>query len=123
MTPEGPLFTAAILIYAMLLGKSWKVAPSKQNLWITSFTLCLSVAAPNSPFFTCLVGLPADQWLLIKKAICNLCLPNKWIHNPVGNWDYWAWDLLHPPLESQELEILGSAKMDLFVLNFITSIR
>lgn len=34
------------------------------------------------------------------------------IHNPVGAWDYWTRKLSPAPPDSQELELLGSVKMD-----------
>lgn len=121
MTLRGPLFTKAIPIHAMLLTKSWKVVQTKQNVWVTlanttqQETLCLSATTPNNPLSTCFAGLPADQWLLMEKAIHKLHPHNKWIHNPVDNWYYWTWDLPHAPLEPQELEILGSLKTDFSV--------
>lgn len=59
--------------------------------------------------------LPTDVWPLNKDAIHVLHPHKEWIHSIVDNWDYWARNLLHTPLEPQELEILGSAKMDFCV--------
>lgn len=55
------------------------------------------------------------MWPLNKDAIHVLPPHKEWIHNPVDNWDYWARNLPYAPLEPQELEILGSVKMDFCV--------
>lgn len=71
MTPEGPLFTAAILIYAMLLGKSWKVAPSKQNLWITVVNIIHPVSisrCTKQPLFHLLSGVTSGSVAVNQKG-------------------------------------------------------
>lgn len=94
MTPKGLLHAIPILIYSIVLAKTWKVPQSKKNVWVIlanntkQETLCLSVATCDNPFSTCLVGLPMDVWPLTKYAIRVLCPRNEWIHNPIDNRDY-----------------------------------
>lgn len=75
----------------------------------------MSVATSDNPFSTCVVGLPTDVWPLNKDAIPVLHPHKEWIHNPVDKWDYWALKLPHAPIEPQELEIMGSVKIDFFI--------
>ena len=122
-TPRGLLLTSTIVITSLLLINTWAVPQPKQNVCITlakaikQDTLCLSLAHPDDPFSTCLAGLPADVWPITNNVTgMKDNNPNGlWKHSPVDAWDLWNQELPHASLEPQELEILGSVKMDFCV--------
>ncbi|XP_063250546.1 syncytin-A-like [Prinia subflava] len=109
------LYLLALLAFC---STAWPINQPKTNVWITlanatkQDTLCLATASPENPFSTCLVGLPLDGWPIpeITKSIVQSS-------NPVDTWDQWTPYLPITPLEPQELELLGSVKMD-FCVNF-----
>ena len=90
----------------------------KVNVWVTlanitgQDTLCLATASPNNPFSTCFVGLPLDKWPIpesVKHAFPALS------PNLMNEWDAWVSFLPQATLEPQEIELLGSVKMDFCV--------
>lgn len=90
----------------------------RTNVWVTlarslnTTSFCASLASPQSPFSTCLVGVPVndsnlDEWMgkyLVKKEMCG---KNKTVVDCLSRYDSWADRQLIGP-EPQELEILGS---------------
>lgn len=87
----------------------------KTNVWVTMAnltgqdTICLVLSSPDNPFSTCLVGLPLDAWPCPKQIpTCNSSNPN----TTVDQWDAWIPYLPLALTEPQELELLGSVKMD-----------
>lgn len=88
----------------------------KENVWVTlanqtgQDSICLSISSPGNPFSTCLVRLPLDNW--------DLGLPNPFEEawggwqNATNNWDGCLPHLNHLPIDPQELELLGSTKMN-----------
>ncbi|XP_031464539.1 uncharacterized protein LOC116238794 [Phasianus colchicus] len=84
-------------------------AQRKQNIWVTltnkmgQDTLCLSTASPGNPF-SCLMGQPLKKWPAPRYA------PNR--KAAVDKWDGWVKHLQQRNLEPQQLELLGSVKMD-----------
>ncbi|XP_048786975.1 uncharacterized protein LOC125686699 [Lagopus muta] len=91
----------------------WIPAQPKQNVWVTlankmgQDTLCLSTASPGNPF-SCLVGQPLDKWP-IPNSIAEIAFNTSAV---VDKWDGWVLRLQQSNLEPQELELLGSVKMD-----------
>lgn len=71
--------------------------------------VCLTHPSPEKPFSTCLVGLPVDTWPIPKTIP-----PHLWwfVVNPSDGWEVWTKFLAEASFEPQELEILGSVKMD-----------
>lgn len=102
----------------------WLPAQLKQNIWVTLANLtgqdmmCLSMASPGNPFSTCLVGQLVDQWPVPSSVF--------WVYastsDVVDSWDVWVSYLSLAPMEPQEIELLGSVKMD-YCLYFIYSGR
>lgn len=103
----------------------------KTNIWVTLANLtnqesiCLALSSPGNPFSTCLVGLPTDVWpcpllpyycvLHGNKPFCSSSTPACDANKPnrvVERWDFWVRHLPIAPTEPQELELLGSVKMD-----------
>ena len=103
----------------------------KTNIWVTLANLtnqesiCLALSSPGNPFSTCLVGLPTDVWpcpllpyfcvLHGDKPYCSNSTPACNANKPnsvVEQWDFWVPHLPTAPAEPQELELLGSVKMD-----------
>ncbi|XP_032909172.1 uncharacterized protein LOC116993041 [Catharus ustulatus] len=92
----------------------------KENIWESLAnaagldTICLTHSRPKKPFSTCLVGLPVKDWPIPKD------IPAKVLQvmlTPVDAWRIWTQFLPVAPFEPQELEILGSMKMD-FCIKF-----
>ncbi|RMC19997.1 hypothetical protein DUI87_00843 [Hirundo rustica rustica] len=87
---------------------SERMANSREHPYI----ICLTHSRPGKPFSTCLVGLPVSEWPIpenIPPAI------SKSIVNPVDRWDVWMKFLPVAPFEPQELEILGSVRIQFCV--------
>ncbi|KAL2294526.1 hypothetical protein Nmel_008261, partial [Mimus melanotis] len=87
----------------------------KTNIWITlanltgQDTLYLATASPENPFSTCLIGLPLDTWPHPPSAhVLNF-------ENHADVWDQWVPYLPRATLKPQDLELLGSVKMDFCV--------
>lgn len=101
-------------------GNPFPPALPKVNVWVTlanltgQDTLCLSTASPNNPFSTCLVGLPLDKWP-VPEELQKLFPPGNVSQNITEYWDLWAPQLPRATLEPQEIELLGSVKMDFCV--------
>ncbi|XP_051640625.1 uncharacterized protein LOC127469851 [Manacus candei] len=79
-----------VLCLMILPVNGWMVPQPKQNVWVTLVemihqeTLCLSLANPENPFSTCLVGLPLDKWPCPEfQKVCNSSAPKI----NVDNWD------------------------------------
>lgn len=69
----------------------------------------MATASPENPFTTCLVGLPLDTRPHPPSAhVLNF-------ENNADPWNQWVPYLPSAALEPQELELLGSVKMDLCV--------
>jgi len=99
---------------------SFLPALPKVNVWVTLANLtgqdilCLAAASPNNPFSTCLVGLPLNDWP-IPRAFQSI-FPSKSVSRNVTDcWDIWTPGLPLATLEPQEIELLGSVKMDFCV--------
>lgn len=94
----------------------WLPTQPKENIWVTlanatgQNVLCLSVASSMNPFSTCLVGLPLDNWTLtvVPSSMAMVTLPH-----PVDTWDGWVVHQSMTFLEPQEIDLLGSVKMDM----------
>ena len=103
-------------------GGSYPPFLPKVNVWVTlanltgQDTLCLAMATPDQPFSTCLVGLPLDEWP-IPRDLQSLFPPKNVSKNVTDNWDVWIPHLPLATLEPQEIELLGSVKMD-FCIKF-----
>ncbi|XP_021252233.1 uncharacterized protein LOC110398677 [Numida meleagris] len=109
---------------AIIMNAAWVPSQPKTNVWVTlaraigQNTLCLSMSSSDSPFTTCLVGLPLDQgkWeqLAHTTSASSVVQEEKvWGGNwTVDMWDQWVPHLPPMPLPPQELELLGSVKMD-----------
>lgn len=120
------------ICYSLLLyGGTWIVLQPKQNVWKTLANitkqeiLCLSVASPSNPFSTCLVRLPMDVWPIPVDTIRTLKTQGHRTKvvkpNPVDDWDHWIKRLPYTPNEPQELELLGSIKMDYCIKLWVMS--
>ncbi|XP_050842369.1 syncytin-2-like [Serinus canaria] len=91
---------------------------TKTNIWVTMENLtnqdsiCLSLSTPGNPFSTCLVGLPTDFWPCPSSTpTCN----SSDLNTTVDGWDQWAPYLPKANQKPQELDLLGSVKMDVCV--------
>lgn len=86
----------------------------KTNIWVTLVnktgqdSMCLSLSTPGNPFSTCLVRILVAVWPTadIPSRLCDSS------NDCVDNWDGWSAYLPCLPAEPQELELLGSLKMD-----------
>ncbi|XP_054043217.1 syncytin-A-like [Rissa tridactyla] len=91
----------------------------KVNVWVTlanltgQDTLCLATASPNNPFSTCLVGLPLDEWPQPSNPAIKTVYNNS--REIVDSWDGYFPYFPIGDLEPQEIELLGSVKMDFCV--------
>lgn len=115
---KGLLLAAFGLLWVTHISEEWMIQQPKQNVWVTLVNIthqeaiCLSVATPENPFSTCLVGLPLDTWPdpMPEFSLCN---------NPqscVDNWDGVYAHLPQVMQEPQELELLGSVIMNACVM-------
>lgn len=121
-------FVFCSFLNAVILGSHWVVPQPKQNIFVMLANItkqdmmCLSIASPGNPFSTCLVGLPMDMLPIAEDAIHTLQKNSPKTtkkYNPVDAWDYWTWKLPHALQELQELELLGSTKMDFLKFYFM----
>jgi len=113
-----------ILLVMTMIGEAsnYSVLPAlpKVNVWVTlanltgQDTLCLATASPNNPFSTCLVGLPLNNWP-IPRAFQSIFPSKNVSRNVTDCWDMWTPQLPLATLEPQEIELLGSVKMDFCV--------
>lgn len=110
------MLTKAFLVLMLLsVTLAWPVNQPKTNVWITlanltgQDTLCLAMASPENLFSTCLVGLALDEWPRPSQAHI---LDSE---NHADAWEQWVPFLPYAGLEPQEVELLGSVKMDLCV--------
>ncbi|XP_032932123.1 uncharacterized protein LOC117005017 [Catharus ustulatus] len=93
---------------------------SKENVWESLAnaagldTICLTHSRPKKPFSTSLVGLPVKDWPIPKDIPPKIL---QVISTPVDGWHVWTQFLPVAPFEPQELESLGSTKMD-FCIKF-----
>ncbi|KAM9585559.1 uncharacterized protein ACIBXB_008100 [Morphnus guianensis] len=103
------------------VGAFWVPSLPKTNIWLTianltnqSSTLCLAMANPDNSFSTCLVGVPLDNeaW----PSPMGLPLQVTMGTGKVDNWDQIMPWLPGAIVEPQELELLGSVKMDYCVM-------
>lgn len=72
-------------------------------------SICLTSSNPEKPFSTCLVGLLVDNWPVPQNVSPDL---PQFVINPSEEWGVWTKFLPAAPNEPQELEILGSVKLD-----------
>jgi len=100
----------------------WVLPQPKINVWASLANLtgpdsiCLSIASPGNPFSTCLVGVPLDEWP-IPPALTSVVPPDNGTVNDM--WDLWTDQLPLAQLEPQEIELLGSIRMDFwFFFNY-----
>lgn len=101
-------------------GANLPMVQPKQNVWEALAnaagldSVCLTDSRPGRPFSTCLVGLPVNEWPIPKNTPTKI----SWvISNPVNEWCLWTQFLPVTPFEPEELEILGSTKMN-FCIKF-----
>lgn len=113
----GPLRAGILwLVSLCVVTALWVPSQPNENVWVTlanqtgQDSICLSPSSPGNPFSTCLVGLPLDKWSLgLSNPFKKACGGGR---NVTNNWDRCLPHLKHLPIEPQELELLGSIKMD-----------
>ena len=102
----------------------WIPSPPKTNVWVTlanvtgQDTICLAILSPENPFTTCLVSVPTDQEIwehLADSTNAHLAVEKEKRYGrnwTVDMWDQWTAYLPQASSPLQELELLGSVKMD-----------
>ena len=120
---KGISFFQKMIVTSLLgLARNSLLPPAlpRINVWVTlanltgQDTLCLATASPDNPFSTCLVGIPLDTWPVPNQA--QLAYPPTNVSkNITDGWDGWVSYLPHASLEPQEIELLGSIRMDFCV--------
>lgn len=108
------------MFIALSNGADLPVMQPRENVWENLAhaagldTICLTHSKPKKPFTTCLVGLPVKEWPIPKNIPPKVLQA---VSTPVDGWHVWVQFLPIAPFEPQELEILGSTRMD-FCIKF-----
>ncbi|XP_030916673.1 uncharacterized protein LOC115948407 [Geospiza fortis] len=101
---------------ALSNGADLPIVQPKQNVWETLAqaanldSICLTHSRQGRTFSTCMVGLPVDEWPVLKHTPVKV---SQVIMDPVNEWCSWTKLLPVASSEPQDLEIFGSTTMEL----------